>query len=147
MPICKLILTAQKPSNILKNPQSLGGHIRKRRLEQNLFQKDIARIIGVEETSIYNWEKNLSNPSIKYIPKIIEFLGYIPFQLDTLSLGDQIKLYRKLRGISQKNLAKEIDIDPTTLAKWEANKRKSSKDFLFRVNDFFRKQFNKGKPL
>ena len=147
MPICQITLKAQKPSLIPQNPQSIGEHIRKRRLEQNLFQKDVARIIGVEETSIYNWEKNLSNSSIKYIPKVIEFLGYIPFQLDTLSLGDQIKLYRKLRGISQKNLAKEIDIDPTTLAKWEANKMNISQDFLFTINDFFRKQFDKGKQV
>jgi len=81
----------------------------------------------------------LSNPSIKYIPKIIKFLRYTPFQLDTLSLGDQIKLYRKLRGISQKYLAKEFGIDQTTLAKWEADKRKISKEFLFSMNDFFAK--------
>ena len=147
LPICQITLKAQKPSPIPQNPQSIGEHIRKRRLEQNLFQKDVAHIIGVEETSIYNWEKNLSKPSITYVPKIIEFLGYIPFQLNDLPFGDQIKLYRKLRGISQKYLAKEIDIDPTTLAKWEANKRNISQDFMFTINDFFRKLFNKGKPL
>ena len=109
-----------------------------------MFQKDVACIIGVEETSIFNWEKNLSKPSFKRIPRIVEFLGYIPFQLGNLSLGDQIKLYRKLRGISQKNLAKEIGIDPTTLAKWETNRRKIPEELLFTITSFFHTLSKKG---
>ena len=37
---------------------ALGERIRKWRLEQGLFQKDLAKMIEVDEMSIVNWEKN-----------------------------------------------------------------------------------------
>jgi len=142
LPICQITLRAQKPSLIPQNPESIGEHIRKRRLEQSLFQSDVARIIGVEETSIYNWESNRSNPSVKYIPKIIKFLGYIPFGITSASPDEQIKLYRRIRGISQKNLANEIGIDPTTLARMEKNEGESPEGFQNSLRNYFDKLQN-----
>jgi len=43
-------------------PQTVGDHIRKRRLSLKLFQKDVAEQIGVEKTSIANWERNRFYP-------------------------------------------------------------------------------------
>ena len=60
------------------NPATLGEHLRKRRIDLKLFQKDIARIIGVDEASIWNWENNRTKPVLKLVPEIIEFLGYNP---------------------------------------------------------------------
>ncbi len=42
----------------------------------HLFQRDGAKLIGVEEESIYNWENNRSKPNIHLLPKIIKSLGY-----------------------------------------------------------------------
>ena len=119
MPICQITLKAQKPSLIPQSPQSLGEHIRKRRLEQNLFQSEVAHIIGVEETSIYNWESNRSNPSVKYIPKIIKFLGYIPNIFPNKTLGEKLIYYRMVNGLSQKEMAMRLEIDQGTLSKYE----------------------------
>ena len=121
MPICQITLRAQKPSLIPQNPESIGEHIRKRRLEQSLFQSDVARIIGVEETSIYNWESNRSNPSVKYIPTIIKFLGYVPDIFPHTTLGEKLIYYRKIHGLSQKELAMRFEIDQTALRRWEKN--------------------------
>jgi len=132
-----LILKAQKPSNIPQNPQSLGEHIRKRRLEQNLFQKDVARIIGVEETSIYNWEKNLSTPSIKYIPKIIEFLGYNPEIFSQKTWGEKLIYYRKIHGLSQKQMAQKLNLDQTTLRRCERDERNPRKKTLIKLFNLF----------
>jgi len=44
----------------------------------NLQQKEVAKKLGISETSIYKWENNLASPSLYSIPKIIKFLGYIP---------------------------------------------------------------------
>lgn len=131
MPICQITLKAQKPSHIPHNPHSLGEHIRKRRLEQNLFQTDIALIIGVEETSIYNWENNRSTPIIKHIPKIIEFLGYTPDIFPHETLGEKLTYYRKIHGLSQKELAMKLGIDQTTLRRWERNERRPKKNSSF----------------
>jgi transcriptional regulator with XRE-family HTH domain len=108
---------------------TIGDHIRKKRLDLNLFQKDVAKLLGVKECTITNWEKNHSQPTIHYLHKIIQFLGYIPFEITGISSGEKIKFYRTIRGISQKNLAREISIDPGTLSRWEKNIRKPYKGF------------------
>jgi DNA-binding XRE family transcriptional regulator len=48
--------------NYPKNPKTLGEYIRKWRMEKGLFQKDLANMIGVDETTIVNWEKGKTKP-------------------------------------------------------------------------------------
>ncbi len=119
MPSSQITLRAQKPlpSAYPKALKALGDHLRKRRLDLKLLQKDIAIKLGVCEQSICNWEKNLAKPAIEFIPKIIKFLDYTPFNISTLSIGERIVVYRKLHGLSQKMLACQLGIDPCTLRK------------------------------
>jgi DNA-binding XRE family transcriptional regulator len=42
-----------------------------------MTQKQVAAVIGVTESSIYNWERAM-NPEIRFYPGIINFLGYTP---------------------------------------------------------------------
>jgi transcriptional regulator with XRE-family HTH domain len=139
LPICQIVLKAQKPlkkayPNILI---TIGDHIRKKRSELNLTQLQAAKIIGVDECTITNWEKSHSQTKIHYLPKIIQFLGYIPFNIKADSLGEQIKLYRRIRGILQKTLAKEIGIDPCTLARWERNNGILDSNLICHISKFF----------
>src|SRR5690606_30970241 len=60
-------------------PETLGQHIRKRRMDLGLFQKDIAEIVGTSIDSITFWENGRAQPQIHFFPKIISFLGYYPF--------------------------------------------------------------------
>ena len=80
--------------------------------------------------SITNWELNRNTPNFNQIPKIISFLGYTP-----LINENPIKKYRIERGISQKELAKILNIDTTTLSRIERNKgnrvKKIIKEKLF----------------
>ena len=80
MPICQVQLRAKKrvPEAYPKELKTIGDHIRKRRLDLHLYQKDVAKIIGVSECTIWNWEKGRSNPTSRHIQKIIDFLEYIP---------------------------------------------------------------------
>lgn len=55
---------------------TVGDHIRKRRLGRKMLQKEVAEQLGVCEPSVYNWERNASSPEIRYMPAIIQFLGY-----------------------------------------------------------------------
>jgi len=87
----------------------------------------VAVTIGVDTCTVTNWEKGHSHPELRYIPRIIDFLGYEP-SLHTgtgKTLGEKIKQHRILRGITQKELAKQIGIDPTTLSRIERNRGKS----------------------
>jgi len=57
------------------NPVTIGDHIRKRRMDLGLLQREVAEIIGVTESSVWNWEHGVE-PEQHYNPKIIKFLGY-----------------------------------------------------------------------
>jgi DNA-binding XRE family transcriptional regulator len=81
LPFCHVVLKAKKPpaSKYPKELNALGDHIRKKRVDAGLFQKEVAEQIGVDEETIYRWESSESMPQIRFIPAIIEFLGYSPF--------------------------------------------------------------------
>ena len=83
------------------NAVTIGEKLRNMRLQLRLLQKDVASEIGVTEDCITLWENNHSKPTVSYYPKIIQFLGYVPFEVDTSTLGGQIKLYRYLHGLSK----------------------------------------------
>ncbi len=47
-------------------------------MDLRLEQKEVAKIIGSKECTITNWENNKTQPHIRFIPKIVDFLGYVP---------------------------------------------------------------------
>ena len=124
MPFYNLTLSARKPRNKAypQDINTLGDHIRLRRLGLGLHQKDVATIVNATTSTVTNWEKNRTTPAFRYIPKIITFLGYNPLDLKVGTFGEKIKLFRLINGVSQKKLAKRIGIDPDTLARWEEGK-------------------------
>ncbi|MDD3926411.1 MAG: helix-turn-helix transcriptional regulator [bacterium] len=136
MPFCKVELKASKPlpEAYPKRLDTIGDHIRKKRLEMKLMQSQVAEIIGVTENSITNWEKHRTTPAFWHLPKIIEFLGYVPDtitkSISGMSLGEKIVAYRKIAGISQLSLARQLGVDPCTLSKWEKNMSIPPKRFL-----------------
>jgi transcriptional regulator with XRE-family HTH domain len=114
-------------------PSSVGEHLRKKRLDISLSQADVAKRLRVNEASVWNWENNRSCPSIRLMPRVIDFLGYVPDDSKPESLGQRIIAFRRLRGLTQKELARRLDVDPSTLARWERNERCPSKGLLERL--------------
>ena len=64
------------------------------------------------------WERNKRAPAIKFIPKIIEFLGYVPYERGE-TLGERIRIYRKTLGQSHYEFARKIGVAPSTIISWE----------------------------
>ena len=58
---------------------TVDDHLRMKRLDLGLLQKDVAQYLGVNTSSVINWEKNHNVPMDHNIPGIIEFLGYDSF--------------------------------------------------------------------
>jgi len=135
----RLVLTAKRPksSKYPKTLISFGDHLRARRLELELIQAEVARALGVTESTVTNWEKNRTTPTLRQIPRIIEFLGYEPRLNSDQTLGRRIRTHRQYRGWSQKELAKKIGIDPTTLSRLERGKGRRLASVLKRVTAFF----------
>jgi len=99
--------------------QTVGEHLKRKRLQLGLLQKDVARIIKVSEDSVTYWENARSEPQIRYFPNIIKFLGYSPFQFDTTVFGEVIRKFRTENGLSYKQVGKLLGIDGSTIAAWE----------------------------
>jgi transcriptional regulator with XRE-family HTH domain len=124
------IVTKPLKEKLNENAITLGEKIRNKRLELRLLQKDIAGIIGVSEDTITYWENNRSKPSIIHFPRIIQYLGYIPFDFEEGTLGAKIKRYRYLHGISQEDLSRQIGVNESTVFHYENNRYKPSKKTL-----------------
>jgi transcriptional regulator with XRE-family HTH domain len=54
-------------------------------------------------------------------------LGCDPFEKETATLGDKIRKYRQIHGLSQKKLAEQLGVDSTTLAGWEKTEHHPNK--------------------
>ena|GEM_PF-1087513 len=103
-------------------PKTVGDHIRRRRLQLHLLQRDVAGRIGVDKTSVFNWEANTVTPEIRYMPAIIQFLGYIPLPQGKGWAGLLLR-HRTTLGLSQKEAARKLGVDAGTLARWERGER------------------------
>jgi transcriptional regulator with XRE-family HTH domain len=54
----------------------LGERIKKWRLEQGLFQRDLAKMVGVDAMTIVNWEKGKTIPLPTKLKNLIEIMSF-----------------------------------------------------------------------
>jgi len=118
LPFVQVIVKAQKPSLYPRHPTTLGQHLKKRRIELGLLQKEVAGRLGLDECTIGNWEKDRTYPAVRYLPRLIRYLGYDPFPKPQ-SFGDRLRAKRQHLGLSRKRLAVLILIDDGTLQRYE----------------------------
>ena len=104
-----------------------------------MTQKQVAGVLGVDKTTEWNWESNRTEPLTRHLPSIILFLGYSPLEASVQSLEERLRDYRRKYGLSQKKLAKEIGIDPSTLSRLEKNNPRCFKKVVEIATDFLRK--------
>jgi len=115
--------------------RTVGDHLRRRRLVRKMLQKQVAEQIGVDTTSIHNWETAVTAPGFEYMPAIIRFLGYNPLPAGN-SWGERLLRRRTTLGLSQEASAKRLGVDPSTLARWERGAREPTGALLSRVKGF-----------
>ena len=118
LPCLAITLKALKLKDTDFEPRSLGDHVRKRRLELRVSQKEVARRLGWSWRTVFNWEKGKTKPAMEFIPAIIGFLGYDPFP-DAASLSDQLAAVRRANGWTIKQAGEHLGVDEGTWARWE----------------------------
>ena len=52
--------------------RTVGDHLRKKRLDRDLLQKDVSQMLSVDTVSVTNWEKGRSSPRLHLIPRITQ---------------------------------------------------------------------------
>jgi transcriptional regulator with XRE-family HTH domain len=102
---------------------TLGDHLRKVRLDRGLLQSDVAKILKVSPDMITCWELNHNQPTAKFAKDIIDFIGYIPFNLEGCPIGNRLYYARLITGKAQKELAKILGCDASNLRNIELGRR------------------------
>lgn len=104
-----------------------------------MSQPQVAKELGVDVETVLCWEHNRNKPTVKYASKIIQFLGYFPFQLQNQHIGIQMKYARMISGMTVADVAKEINVDCGTIGLVEKGKRKP----MSRVTDNMKKYIDR----
>jgi len=132
-----VVRKAQKIKNVCypKEIKTLGDHIRKKRLDLKLFQKDLAILLHTDTDTITNWEKNRCQPGFIYYPAIMDFLSYCPWE-HLQTWAERLDRYRIHQGLSQAQFASQLGVDPGTLAR--QLKRKPSAYFKKKVAELMK---------
>ncbi len=118
MQFVPITLRALKPKETDFEPQNLGEHIRKRRLELRLTQKQAAERLGVNPWTGLDWEKDHTEPPIESIPVIIRFLDYDLFP-EPKTIPERLLAKRRTMGWSIKEAARRLGVDSGTWGDWE----------------------------
>jgi DNA-binding XRE family transcriptional regulator len=93
--------------------------------------------LGVDETTIHNWEDKGVTPALRFIPCIVDFLGYDPTDNGAQdSISEHVRVHRRRLGLSQKRLAALIGIDQSTIAGWERREHLPTRKSLQVIEEF-----------
>lgn len=68
-----------------------GEFLKEKRVEKNLTQKELAKILFVSESAVSKWEKNVARPDIALLPLLAETLGVTEHELITASVDKQTR--------------------------------------------------------
>ena len=78
----------------------------------------------MSKATLWLWERWVHEPSLGHMPKIVEFLGYVP--LDTCStLEQRIRLYRMPLGLTHVEFGKKLGVTHSTILRWENDRVKN----------------------
>ena len=88
------------------------------RLERGLRQSELASLLGVTESTVWNWEDGRSAPPPHACREVIEFLGYDPFTTPPGEGGRLLALRRRM-GLRVADAAAKAGVDPGTWSGWE----------------------------
>ncbi len=107
-------------------------------MDLGILQQDVAAKIGADKTTVENWEQNRTQPSIAWMPRIIDFLGYAPYA-PAKTLEDWVDIVRRNLGLTQAQVALRIGTDPGTLRKWLQRRGCSPPDLTKRIRAVLRR--------
>ena len=70
---------------------SFGEFLKGKRIEKNLTQKELAKLLIVSESAVSKWEKDVAHPDITLLPKLAEILGVTEHELITASIDKKAR--------------------------------------------------------
>jgi hypothetical protein len=99
-------------------------------MDLGLFQRDVAKIGKNHERDELG--EGPCRPGIRFLPAILVFLGNDP-RPQPETLGEKLIAFRLAKGWARPRLAVKLQVDPSTLARWERGTRLPWGDYAKRV--------------
>lgn len=135
LPNYRWSLNATRPKpGYPKTLKSLGDHLKVRRLDLGLTQKEAAVRLAVDPDTVRDWEIGRSSIEVRSYPAVIEFLGYNPLP-KAMTPGESIRHERMTRGWSRRKLALVARVDEATVRRLEENRRSMARKSIAAVLD------------
>ena len=70
---------------------NFGEFLKQKRLEKNLTQKELAKLLFVSESAVSKWEKSVAHPDITLLPKLSEILSVTEHEIITASVDTELR--------------------------------------------------------
>ena len=90
-------LKALRTKDYSENPQTLGEHLKKRRRELGLLQREAAERMGIWTETYAYWENGHSEPVASQFRPVVAFLGFDLWRDKQDESGATIKMRRSGR--------------------------------------------------
>jgi transcriptional regulator with XRE-family HTH domain len=120
---------------IQEERKTLGDHLRAKRIESGLTQKQLCTQLGCDHLSLGHWELNQHQPSLKFIPRIVEFLGFDPFP-EILDPIQRLRNLRLLKGWRVDVVARLVGVDPSSISSWERGEHQPTRGNVLKIENF-----------
>ncbi|MFI4973121.1 MAG: helix-turn-helix domain-containing protein [Caulobacterales bacterium] len=121
-PFGPVALQAVRKTPGRKPQESIGDHVRERRLALGLTQAEAAKRIGLTRDGLAKWETGRCERGYALMPAVISFLDY-NLELSAQTFGDLIKSARRQLGLNQRQLSRACDVSFDSLRLWEQGTR------------------------
>jgi len=136
-----------------KDPNSIGGHLRRRRLQLRLHQSQAARQLQVSSRTLSLWECDKVEPAWAHQPRLIAYLGYDPFNDSavgrpkgnetigvaslasphSLPFGEEVRKRRLNLRLNRKECAQLLGVDVKILWGWESGRHLPAAELQERI--------------
>lgn len=112
-----MTLKSLRKKDYSENPQTLGEHLKRRRRQLGLLQREVATQLGIGNDTYANWEKGKTTPVAAQFLPTIEFLGYDPTPI-AQTLSERLYAKQRSLGVSLAQVARHLGWDPGSLSRY-----------------------------
>ncbi|MDP2377071.1 XRE family transcriptional regulator [Reyranella sp.] len=111
------MLKSLRKKDYFEDPKTLGEHLKKRRRELGLLQREAAKRMGILTVTYLNWEKGHTEPVASQFRPVIAFLGYDPSPTPR-TFAERLEAKRRATGVTFGQVAEHLGWDEGTLTRY-----------------------------